>query len=254
MSKNVAMPDGSVVEFPDTMSDDDIGAVISKQQAPPEQPGFFKRLGQSVGIPTSMEELEAAQPSTAEKIGGPAVTAGKMLYNYGKNAYQGAKEALQEGYEAGYNIGEGQPVLPNVGKASAAVVHGTLQAVPFVGPPIETAGQDIAQGNYAGAAGGLTGVIGQVAAPKIIEGAGKIKDITAPARQSFAENSITKLIKPSANDLKFGKDPAGAIIREQGIQGSTLEDIGPKIYQRAREVGQSIDERLQTPEAQAKKI
>ena len=54
MPKNVAMPDGSVVEFPDTMSDDDIGAVISKQQgggqqAPPEQPGFFAKAASTLG-------------------------------------------------------------------------------------------------------------------------------------------------------------------------------------------------------------
>jgi hypothetical protein len=136
---------------------------------PPEQPGFFKRLGQSLGVPTSMEQLQAsAQPSTAETIIGPAATAGKMLWNYGKTAIRGSQEGGQDVTDAAQNIRAGQPILPNVGKAGFGLLHGLLQATPFVGPAIDTAGQDVANQNYAGAAGGLTGVIGQVAAPELI--------------------------------------------------------------------------------------
>ena len=71
--------------------------------------------------------------------------------------------------------------------------------------------------------------------------------------KNIAQRSITKLIRPMAADVKFGRDPAGAVIRE-GITGNSLEDLAPKVFGKAREVGQQIDAALQTPEAQAKTI
>lgn len=89
------------------------------------------------------------------------------------------------------------------------------------------------------------------------EGLGKVsssvKAGAADAGSFMAEGAITKLIKPMAADLKFGRDPAGAIIRE-GITGNSLEDLGPKVYAKARAVGQQIDSALQTPDAQAQTI
>ena len=60
---------------------------------PAEQPGALKRFGQSLGLPTSKEELEAARKEAlVNSI--PGVLPGKMLYNYGKTAFRGQKEGL----------------------------------------------------------------------------------------------------------------------------------------------------------------
>ncbi|MBZ5523866.1 MAG: hypothetical protein LAP21_16650, partial [Acidobacteriia bacterium] len=75
--------------------------------------------------------------------------------------------------ETGGQLGRGEiSGKQAAGKTADAALHAVLQAVPFVGPAIETAGTDIAQGNYRGAAGGLTGVIGQIAAPELIKRGG----------------------------------------------------------------------------------
>lgn len=174
-------------------------------------PGFFTRLGQSLGVPTSMEELEAAQPSTAEKLIGPAATAGKMVWNYGKTAAAGIRDAGQEAYQAGQNIAEGGPVGQNLGKAGAGALHGILQATPFIGPSIETAGQDIASGNTMGAAGGLTGVIGQVVAPYAIEkGGAAVRKLRAPLSDTVAQPRGTiPAESASPADLKSYADDHG---------------------------------------------
>lgn len=157
------------------------GATLQPLNQPSQPPGFLKRLAQSVGMPTSMQELQAVQPNTAEDIIGPAATAAKTLWNYGKTAVQGMKEGGQDVYEAAQNMGQGQPVGPNLGKAASGVLHAGLQATPFIGPSIETAGQDIQGGNYQGAAGGLTGVLGQVAAPYALEkGGAALNRLKAP--------------------------------------------------------------------------
>jgi hypothetical protein len=147
-----------------------------------QPPGFFKRLGQSLGIPTSRQEAEAMKPSLAEMVGGPAVTAGKMIYNYGKNTAQGFEDAYHEIKEGAENVAAGQPLMPNlIGKGFYPGVRAGINAVPFIGPAINTAGEDIGGGNYAGGAGGLTGVIGQIAAPTLLEkGSGVLNRLKAP--------------------------------------------------------------------------
>ncbi|HKH99708.1 MAG TPA: hypothetical protein VJ999_11420 [Candidatus Sulfotelmatobacter sp.] len=154
-----------------------------------QPPGFFKRLGQSLGVPTSMQELQAAQPSLAEGLGGPAVTAGKMLWNYGKNTVKGFQDAYQDVKEGGQNIAEGQPVLPNlIGKGFGAGVRAGINAIPFLGPAINTAGEDVTAGNYRGAAGGLTGVTAQAALPFLAErGSAALNKLRAPLGDTVSQ-------------------------------------------------------------------
>lgn len=166
----------------------DIGTSASQPQAP-DKPGFFKRLGQSMGVPTSMDELKQMQAnedalplwqkalphmpgsapsktdSIAQAVLGPVAPVAK---NYAQTAYKGIKEGFQEAGEAGQMAGRGEISIPQAaGKTGFAALKGGLSAVPLIGPTIQTAGEDIGTGNYAGGAGGLTGVIGQLAAPEI---------------------------------------------------------------------------------------
>ena len=133
---------------------------------------FGTRLGQSLGVPTNKEELAAAgtPPSLLEAAVGPGPAGvAKQLWQSGKSLYQGAKESGKEAYEAGQNIASGGPILQNVAKPVSTAVNAAVGAVPFIGAPMVRAGEDVVAKNYAGAAGGLTGVLGQVA----LEGAGE---------------------------------------------------------------------------------
>jgi hypothetical protein len=132
-----------------------------------------KSFAQGIGIPTSKEELEAAQPSLAEKIGGPAVTAGKVIYNYGKNLYNQGRESLGEVGDAIQNVREGQPVLENIGKAGAAGMDLALKGVlaPVGGTATARAGEDIAAGKIPEAAGDIgAGAVNAVAGKDVASG------------------------------------------------------------------------------------
>lgn len=178
-----------------------------------EKPGYFKRLGQSLGIPTSQDELKAAMPSNTDLLLGPGPGAAlKMAIGYGKTAYKGIKEGAQEVSDAARNVLEGGPVGANAGKAAGGVLHASLQATPIIGPSIDTAGQDIAKKNYAGAAGGLTGVIGQIAAPEAIDTAkglpeasrGVLRKVGNPyGIASTGEELLTQGISPYAKATGF---------------------------------------------------
>ncbi len=129
---------------------------------PPTQdktPGGLKRLAQGLGVPTSVDEAkkmaEGMRPSIKDRRTGiPAVT-------YVQNLYGEGKKALKEGYDAGYNIGEGQPVGPNIGKAASGISDFMLEGVlgPVGGGAIHAWGEDIGQKNYSGAAGDAVAVL-----------------------------------------------------------------------------------------------
>jgi hypothetical protein len=229
------------------------GAISSTApaSAAPQPPGYFKRLGQSLGLPTSMDELKAAQPSTAEIIGGPAVTAGKMLWNYGKTAVKGVKEGAQEAYDAGQNIAAGQPVLPNVAKAGYGLAHANLQATPVIGPPVETAGQDVSAKNYRGALGGLTGVIAQLALASdpgqaaIEKGASLVK--AAPSKVVQAAKATGQVLKDAATPENIATAVGSGV---GGYAGHLVgEPVGLGLAGGAlgRVLGKSIAKRLATP-------
>jgi hypothetical protein len=211
------------------------GFVLESDQSgviPPQQPGFFKRLGESLGVPTSMEELKAAQPSLAEKIGGPPVTAAKILATYAQTTKRGFAEGYQKVKDAGQNIAEGGPIGPNLALAAYGGVHAGLQALPFIGPAIEQAGEDIHDKNYRGAAGGLTGVVGQVALPDVIRGASKLKTpsaLRASAGQAFDE------VQQAVGTRPVNPEGAGqAALRAQEMQqaGRTMPRTMSRFLQR----------------------
>jgi hypothetical protein len=181
-----------------------------------EKPGYFQRLGEGLGLPTRREELEQAAPhiphswgeaaSTAADLLAPGVSqAARMLYHEGKKDYEGIKDVAKESEEAGANIAEGGPVGANFGKIGSAVLKAGVRAVPIIGEPTETAGEDVHDKNYRGAAGDLTAAI----LPLVTD---YIKDnpelITTPVRGAKA--GIEKM-KPYATPKNVGRAGGGFI-------------------------------------------
>jgi hypothetical protein len=128
------------------------GAISS---TPPEQPGYFKRLGQSLGIPTSTEEFEQAlTPVTVHGIPiAPRASGLGTALSYGENVYDKAKELIQH---------------PDAESAMRAVMSLTP-----AGGSQQSFGEDVANKNYTGAAGTATGVAAQAVAPAVIDAVGR---------------------------------------------------------------------------------
>jgi hypothetical protein len=85
----------------------------------------------------------------------------------------------------------------------------------------------------------------------IPEGAGRIARSETLTR-ALPHGEINRLIRPQAQDVKFGKDPARAILQE-GITGNSLKQLGDRVYDRLHAVGREIDAVAQSP-ANAGKI
>jgi hypothetical protein len=198
-----------------------------------EQPGFWQRLGESIGLPTGAEleqhgHAVQEHPIQSAIEADPTVSAAKGLYDYGKRVLTGSGEASKEVGEAARNIKEGGPVLPNVGKAGYAEVNNALGALPFVGEPAQKVGQDVSTGNYKGAAGGATGIAAQVVAPELIDrapaGITKVKGIAGTAMRT-PEGKLRPGVSATAR-------AAGALAgHASGIPGADIAGVfaGPSV-------------------------
>jgi Helix-hairpin-helix domain len=207
------------------------GAVSSTPAAPdtPKPPGFFSRLASSVGIPSSMDEVKSmaakeealpwwqkalphapgSSPSAADSIAGAVLgPAYPMVKGYLQNTGSGIKEGYQEADEADKQLSSGQITTKQaIGKTAYAAAHAVINAVPFIGPTINTMGEDAATKNWRGFAGGATGVVGQLAAPEVAEKVAplfKAKPVLAraiPGVEADAARIATPHIQNAATDL-----------------------------------------------------
>jgi hypothetical protein len=137
-------------------------------------------------------------------------------------------------------------------RVAGTAIHGLGTAVPLIGPAAaefyEGTRQKYAQGDYAGALGGGVGNVAAYMAPEGLGALAKSKWVT----RSIPHGQITRLIRPMSGDLRFGKDPASAIL-EEGFVANNLEQLGDRVYDRLHEVGRDIDREAQLP-ANASKV
>jgi hypothetical protein len=180
--------------------------------------GYAGGLANSVGLPESTEEYKQQTQGSSDltptnvlrMLGGPAESAIESGYGLGKKYLTNMLGVGKQAYEAGQNIGAGQPILRNLAKPASALAEATVGAVPFIGEPTVQAGHDIAQGQYAHAAGEMTGVLGQVLLPEL--------------QERFAKDPIIKFhdekVAEAQKALDIAKKPAEPYVHSaaQGIQ------------------------------------
>lgn len=210
---------------------------------PQEKPGFLKRFGQSLGIPTSRQEfagLAADMIQHPTDLLGPGGAAEHLLRGYGDTVQSNAQDFKtdMQGIASDANakqIGIGQ-ALKRLGLSSA---EQAIKDLPVVGPTLFNYGSDIQQKNYAGAAGGGTGLAAQVLGPKITE--------TAPVKSTFGrllllgktpEAAYESALKPSttlgaAERTKLAQTglSEGVPVSQKGLEklGSLIDDINSQI-------------------------
>lgn len=247
------------------------GAISSaKPQA--EQPGYFERLGQGLGLPTSKEEVEALKPSTSDTLLtaalGPVYTAAKAV----KGIAQRTMASEPEFADAIQNVREGGPVKANVGKAGYAVLKGSLEGglSPVGGQAVQNFGEDIHAKNYTGAAGDASALTAIASLPKAIEKAPEIGNLKASLLDKFPSvdragekfQSVSKVagahtvnVTPSLSDALFKYqelvDTGGSrsLAVSKLLNRLTNPDKGPLTYDEAR-LFQSNISRLSADETQ----
>lgn len=199
--------------------------------APPTQPpGFFQRLGEASGLPTSgaqVSNLAGTAWGEAKKMMGiippppPGQTVGQamtdpnyivhsipivgtivdMAKDYGQNVGKQFGKSRVETREALTDIMKGQPIMANLGKIGATTLDtaGALTA-PVGGESLLNYGKDIQQGNYRGALGGAVGLLGSAALMK----GGKTPAAALPAEETRVAK-IARAIGASGSSTDFSE-------------------------------------------------
>jgi hypothetical protein len=187
-----------------------------------------------------MKELEAAQPSTAEIIGGPAVTAGKAVYGYGKNLYEQGRRSAKEVYEAGENIGKGGSVKENLGKAGAAATDFQLKGMlaPVGGQGVANFGEDVANKNWRGAAGDAVGTLVNAL---LLRGKPKLSTESRVSKLGFAAGGEEAGIKAALPEL------------DKTLKGKVPETLGD-LHEAVKATGARLEQKFNTAIARTRGV
>lgn len=152
MPKQVQLPDGNIGQFPDSMSNEDIAAVLRKQYPPRQEPGFLDRLADTTYRPVvgalhqgydalSQDFQEGLAKLRAgdfkdDKPSRFAAFLGQIPDSIANKFIQNQKETNPQG-----------AVLPTVGNVTQALVS----------PVTDPIKADLQAGRYRAALGGMTG-------------------------------------------------------------------------------------------------
>lgn len=237
MPKNVKLPDGSVVAFPDDMSDDAISSAIQKNSA--KGPGFLGSLSEGSGLSGAVDAIVHPIDTI---LGIPAAAKAEA----GRVGTQ-LKEA--------WNTPNDQPMK---------AIDRTLYAIPLVGGQLKQADEQYAAGNAAGGYGRALGVGASLLAPKAVrefgapagEVAGQALQKTAGAlektgdvAQEAAVHRINKTIGSLQADFNNNANPGRSYL-SQGLGTSTsMKSIATKATAKMDEIGPKLDNAYKAADA-----
>jgi hypothetical protein len=229
MPKNVELPDGRVVEFPDNMSDDAVSAAIKQSLAPPTPKTSPEKLfgvnpvSDTLGsIGSHLKNMVAGpyhaftdaprNPEEAQ-IKGADASSGTVANALGQFGLGAARMLVQPTREAGRNAIAAAKVGNYVGKPDSAVAQG-IRAVPFVGP---AAGGLVDEAEAKGMLPALAGLGTDLAAPLA---AGKAASAIRGAAPSMGEGALSI----SKADRGYDKTIGRAFLDEtKGIRPATIQ-------------------------------
>lgn len=205
--KNVQLPDGRVVAFPDSMADADIAAVIQKQ--------FPKKEPSAPGVTPTQDPLADMFSATHNlaPLGSEEQAAGNIPM----------LTAMAASGVAGPEAGLITRLLTSVaGAGTGSVAKQALQNRPITAG--ETALDATLQGALPEVAGGtITGIANR---------------LTPVASQSLA-----RILRLPAKAFMFGREPAQEVL-ERGLASGSLKETASSISQASKEVTSQLNDVL----------
>jgi len=205
---------------------------------------FLSSAGEQIAAPitgTARAIWEGPQTpeeaATQARVGPVGMRVERMLINPSLDQFRQAKEEFRQS-------GSWLDPTPEQARHQSLAVGHTLGMLPLIGPAAATIGEKMGQqagtGDYAGAAGTLTGAAALETAPKLGTKVGKF------VTERMPRHAVARVIRPMKRDVEFGKDPVQAIL-DQGITGTSLESMGRKVATKLKTVGAEIDKVVADP-------
>lgn len=187
--------EGTVHEFPDDFTEQDIAKALRTHKA--EEPGILENVGKFAGAAWDKVNPVAGVKGLYEAVTSPLVTGSAIL-----QAHKNLGSQAVEDYQQGDYLN--------------AAIHGLGAAAPLVGPDLVGSYEEARKGNYAEAAGGLTGTLaGMVFGPKGLQRLGSRRvgllpgmDALPPAQRAGVDFLRQRGVQMPAAVLGGGELPA----------------------------------------------
>lgn len=240
MPKNVQLPDGRVVEFPDNMSDEQISAAIDVDQRSPVR-RFVENAEDSIlGTHTNEGVIKGFTEGIPQMLRHPINSAGLLGEAALKSHTDAADIALRQMHEPG--------VLP---KAIGGVRY-LVSGIPIIGPALVQAGEQMRNGDIAGGLGTTAGVGSMLLAPKAGEAAAKLTPVVGEKLKARAEVPYNKALQLKGREDAYST-PARGLARE-GVVAAGRPALLDKTEKLIPMRSAQADEVLRLPQHRAIKV
>lgn len=270
MAKNIAMPDGSVVEFPDTMSDDDIGAAIKKNSAPtpdqtvnaavasvprPSGPNPILKAPEESGLETG--PLVSSNPDENDTLshGAGSFRALAREANAAKNSITGIPSSIyhafadaptpEETQEAGgpQEVQGAKRVGLGVGRLTSEPI---INAAKWYSQAAQGKVPDALNQALSVAPEAIGAGAGNMLAGKAIESARLPQAVSDTIRQDIPARLMNAAVRSRPKGFDYGRNP-GAAVAEEGMVAGSKAGLLDQIGQSLKDTGQKIDFHLSDP-------
>lgn len=210
---------------------------FEKERDPSKQPGILDTAISDVkGMGSQIGKLFTKDAYTAEasRADDPRSQVGKLASDMATRKAEGRSPA----YRAIANVAQATGIQDPSAMEESARTGNARGVIGHALPPIAAA---------------LAPVVGE----GLMEGAGKVAEATAPARNAIAGRMEAPVVQNTLGsemkDLKYGRDPRAALVGE-GIEGSTPERLLQQTEQKLTALHQAHDQSLSLPQHATKVI
>lgn len=170
------------------------------------------------------------------------------LYDQTKAALGAADQAYRGEQTYDPKTGTYSHNVPGISTVSAF-----LENAPMVGGMVRKAEQGGTTPGSPESVGAAAEAMTTFGAPELLGKGTKAAATSDLVTESAPKGLINQLIKPMASDVKFGKNPAMAVLREK-LVGNSLEQLGDRVFDRLHEVGREMDLKAQDPAISSKVV
>lgn len=122
-----------------------------------------------------------------------------------------------------------------------AATHGLEYLIPFFGPPLAKAGDQLESGDIAGGLGTTAGVGISLAGPEgVAKGSSAARDFLGPLFQKSAEAGYSKFLNPTTKPTKFTTRQVVPELLDRGVTATSPAALATKAYANAEPIGAEI--------------
>jgi hypothetical protein len=217
---------------------------------PPKQqrPGFLSNFGGVFGLPHPIEQVKTDVEGI--KQGGTGYVADQVkgaIKNL--NPLPAMSETADSAAKLWNTSAPDESFPQTLNRKAGAVLRFAEAGVPFIGPGLAHAADQLNEGDIRGGAGTTAGIAAGLFGPKAGEGVNAVRASTANWLRNSSYDTMNSVLGTKGKNMAYERNPGRGVVQE-GIMGLSRPSILDKIEKVIPQRSAQIDEVLQRPQYQ----